>query len=89
MSENPTPGTLSFEVSDVTRTRTFEATDVQSTLPAGAVAKSIAASLQLPDNVPWGLRDDVTSRFLEDSKPIGEQIGPSAKVSLTPKTHLG
>jgi hypothetical protein len=39
--------------------------------------------------VPYGLRDDSTGAFLDDAKPIGEQIGPNAKVTITPKTHLG
>jgi len=53
------------------------------------VASSLAAWMKLPDNVPWGLRDDSSSRFLDDELPVGDQIRPGARVTVTPKTHLG
>jgi hypothetical protein len=83
------PDTFSFEASDVTGTQTVVASDVQRILPAGAVARSLAAWMKLPDNVPWALRDESTSAFLDEERPIGEQIQPGAKVTVTPKTHLG
>jgi hypothetical protein len=83
------PDTFSFEASDVTGTQTVVASDVQRALPAGAVARSLAAWMKLPDNVPWSLRDESTSAFLDEERPIGEQIQPGAKVTVTPKTHLG
>jgi len=81
--------TLSFLASDVTGTQSVEAQDIQASLPASAVAASLAASMQLPENVPWGLRDDATGGFLEDRRPIGEQIEPGSSLTITPKTHLG
>lgn len=83
------PATFGFEASDVTGTHNVVARDVQTNLPAGAVARSLAASMALPENVPWALRDEATSAFLDDDRPIGEQIGPNAKLTVTPKTHLG
>ena len=84
------PGSLiSFEAADVTGTHSVVARDVQATALAGAVAKAVAASMRLPENVPWALRDDSTSAFLDDEKPIGEQLTPNARVTVTPKTHLG
>jgi hypothetical protein len=65
------------------------ASDVQRSLPAGAVAKALAVRMALPENVPWALRDETTSAFLEDDKPIGDQLGLGARVTVTPKTHLG
>ena len=82
-------GTIEFEASDVTGTHTVKVSDVQRSLPAGTLAKAIAARMALPDNVPWVLRDDTTSAFLEEDKPIGDQIGPDAKITITPLTHLG
>ena len=80
--------TLAFTAADVTGTFTAEA-NVPPALPAHAVAQSLVASMSLPENVPYALRDDSTGAFLDDALPIGEQIGPDAKVTVTPKTHLG
>lgn len=81
-------GVLSFEALDVTGTHRVVAEDVQRELPAGAVAKALAARMSLPENVPWGLRSDA-SVFLNDDQPIGDQIEPGTSVTVTPKTHLG
>ena len=80
--------TLTFQAADVTGTHTATA-NVQQSLPAHAVVESLVASMSLPQNVPYGLRDESTGAFLDDAKPIGEQIGQDAKLSITPKTHLG
>jgi hypothetical protein len=89
LAPEPSGPFLSLEAADVTGTQSVVAQDVQGTALTGAVAKALAAMMRLPENVPWGLRDDATSRFLDDEKPIGEQLGPHAKVTVTPKTHLG
>lgn len=81
--------TLSFEATDVTGTHTLRASDVETTLPAGAVTRALASRMSLPANVPWALRDESTSVYLDDDRPIGDQIGTDAKVTITPKTHLG
>ncbi len=80
---------ISFEATDVTGTSRVLAEDVQRALPAGVVARTLASHMQLPENVPWGLRDDNTSAFLNDEQPIGEQIAPGTSVTLTPRAHLG
>lgn len=81
--------TFEFEVSDVTGTSTFVARNVQRALPAGAVAMSIADQMLLPRSSPWTLRDDLSSAYLDDLRPIGEQLLPHSKVTITPKSHLG
>jgi hypothetical protein len=81
-------GTLQFETADVTGLHTAVA-NVEESLPAGAVAGSLVAEMSLPQNVPYGLRDEATGAYLDDAKPIGEQIGPEAKLTVTPRTHLG
>jgi hypothetical protein len=86
--DEPETSTLEFTAGDVTGTHTAAAR-VQRTLPAHAVAESLVASMSLPQNVPYGLRDESTGAFLDDAKAIGEQIGPDAKITITPKTHLG
>jgi len=82
---------LRFEAADVTGTHRVMVDDVESGLPAGAVAKALASRMSLPQNVPWGLRDDSNSSLLDDEKSIGEQvdIGTDVKLTVTPKTHLG
>ena len=80
---------FSFEVTDVTGTNSFVASDVQRTIPAGAVASALADRMSLPSNVPWTLRDETSSAFLDDTVAIGDQIADRARVTITPKTHLG
>ncbi len=60
----------------------------QRTTPSSAVARSLAEMLGMPSDVPYGLRDDGSSVYLDD-KPIGDQIEPGATLSVTPKAHLG
>jgi hypothetical protein len=82
---------LEFEAADVTGSHRIEVTDVKASLPAGAVAKALAARMSLPENVPWSLRDDLSSELLHDNKPLGDQLGVRRDISLTvtPKAHLG
>ena len=89
--ESPTANVVCFEAADVTGTHRVMVDDVQRSLPAGAVAKALASRMSLPENVPWILRDNASSAYLDDEKPIGEQIGtgPDVKLTVTPKTHLG
>ena len=61
---------------------------MQGSVPAGAVARTLAQRMELPTDVPWALRDDCGA-LLDDDRQIGEQIDADAKVTLTPKTHLG
>jgi hypothetical protein len=83
------PDLLTFEATDVTGSHTVVAKDVQPSLPAGAVANALANQMSLPADVPWALRDDKTSAFLDDSLAIGDQIETDAKLVLTTKAHLG
>jgi hypothetical protein len=87
--ESEAADVLSFEAADVTGTNQLFVEDVDRSLPAGAVARALAARMSLPQNVPWGLRENSSSAFLADEQPIGNQIGPWASVTLTPKSHLG
>ncbi len=81
--------TLSFAATDVTGSFSLVASEVEKSLPVGAVAAALASKMRLPNDVPWALRDDTTSVFLDDSLPIGDQILPDAHLTITPKTHLG
>jgi hypothetical protein len=80
--------TLSFSAADVTGTHMARA-KVPRSLPTHSVVESLVASMALPQNIPYALRNDDTGAILSDAEPIGEQIGTDAKVTVTPKTHLG
>ena len=84
-----TPRSSAFRLRaiDVTGTLEMEA-DLQPTVPAGAAARTLAQRMELPTDVPWALRDD-RGAFLDDERQLGEQLETGARVTLTPKTHLG
>ena len=84
----PASDVLALRATNVTGTREMPL-EVQRGLSAGDVAGSIANLMALPDDVPWVLRDDRSSAFLDEGRPIGEQLAPGARVTITPKTHLG
>jgi hypothetical protein len=83
----PRSNSLRLRATDVTGSLEIEA-DLQPTVPAGAVARTLAQRMELPGDVPWALRDD-RGAFLDDERQIGEQLKADARVTLTPKTHLG
>lgn len=85
----PGPPTVCFEATTVTGTEHVDVSDLDATVPAGHAAQAIAARLDLPQNIPWALRDESSGHYLEDHRPIGEQIDADAKLRVTPKTHLG
>jgi len=87
--DSSSAATLTLEATDVTGTHTLQLNGVQESVPAGALAQAIAARMELPQNVPWALRDDATGAFLEEARPIGDQIASQSKVTITPKAHLG
>ena len=79
---------ISFMASNITGTQSLPV-EVNGGLSVRSVADSIAARMALPDDVAWALRDDDSSTYLDESRPIGSQIGPSSRVTITPQTHLG
>ena len=78
-----------FVASDVTGTHVTEVSDVDPEVHVGVAARSLAARLELPTNVPWALRDDRTGNYLDEQRSLGEQIESEARLTITPKTHLG
>lgn len=58
-------------------------------LTVRSVMDSIAHRMALPSDVAWALRDDGSSAYLEEDRPIGDQIKPGTHVTVIPKTHLG
>ncbi len=78
-----------FTATDVTGNTSLLTTDIEPELPVGAAARTLAARMQLPDNVPYTLRDESTSVYLNESLPIGDQVEADATLTITPKSHLG
>jgi hypothetical protein len=78
-----------FEVSDVTDTHRVDVADVPPETPVAAVAKALAARMELPQNTAWALRENGTGSYLDDQRPIGEQVEDQSRLSLIPKAHLG
>lgn len=78
---------LRFRVTDVTGSLELDA-ELQPDVPAGAAARTLAQRMELPSDVPWGLRNEVGA-FLDDERQIGEQARAQELLTLTPKTHLG
>ena len=83
---SPATETLRFSATDVTETMTVDV-DVRRDVPAGVVTRSIAHDLALPRGL-YALRDD-SSVYLDEDRPIGEQVSPDARLTVTPRTHLG
>ena len=79
---------LSFLASNVTGTQSLPI-EVNGGLTVRSVTDSIADRMALPDDVAWALRDDESSAYLDEGRPIGAQIGPNSRVTITPVTHLG
>ena len=63
--------------------------EIDRGLPAGDLTRSIVDLMALPEDVVWDLRDDRSSAFLDESRPVGDQVEPGARLTVTPKTHLG
>jgi hypothetical protein len=81
-------GLLEFDASNITGT-SHVGVQVDRGLSVRAVTESIADRMALPDSVPWALRDSGSSAYLDDDGPIGDQLKPGSRVTITPKTHLG
>ena len=77
-----------LEVSDVTGTSTRTTERFQPSTPAGAVARALAAEMELPRDVTWALRNDCGG-VLQEDVALGDQMESGEKLSLIPKAHLG
>ncbi len=81
-------GLLSFRAGNVTGTRELPV-EFGRELSVRDVTDVLVDRMALPDDVSWVLRDDRSSAFLDESRPIGDQLEPGAHVTVTPMTHLG
>ncbi len=85
---NVSPEVVSFHAATVSGSQEIPI-EIERKLSVRAVTDSIATRMGLPQDVAWSLRDDGSSAYLDENRPIGEQIEPGARVSVTPRTHLG
>jgi hypothetical protein len=90
------PDDFEFEADDVTGVQQMkvslssrEGDGLPITAPAWSVARALAVRMRLPTDVPWALRSGETGAFLDESRPIVEQIPRHSRLTLTPKAHLG
>ena len=92
LSQQSSSGTtavpLSFLANNITGSQSVPV-EFDGGLTVRSVTESIADRMALPNDVVWALRDDHSSAYLDDSRPIGSQIKPGSNVTITPKTHLG
>ena len=80
--------TLTFDVETVTGSKNYTVS-FQPEVHAGAATKALAARMGLAPGTPYALRSSRSTKYLDDSRPLGEQITPGEKVTVTPKAHLG
>lgn len=83
-------GSLSFELTDVTGTKTLRVSGVDGRRLASDVAAEMGAVLGLPANAPYYLRHEQTARKLTDDVEIAGQIPPEgATLMVVPRARLG
>jgi len=87
-SQKASDEVLLFHAANVTGTQEIPV-EIGPGLSVRAVTDSIASRMALPGDVAWSLRDDDSSAYLDEDRPIGDQLAPGAHVTVTPKTHLG
>lgn len=79
---------IDVSVSTVTSTRSTPVR-LRRDLRVEDTARSLASLFSLPSEVPYALRDDGTAVYLDPERPVGEQVSPGARLTVTPRTHLG
>jgi len=85
------PGTIDVEVSDPTGHQQVLLQGIAATTTAQEVTMMAIASMQLPPNVQWDIRDEGSSRLLSEDQPIGEvarETAPHVRVQLQPDAGL-
>ena len=86
---NPVVDPLYFSAKDVTASQHLQLSEVDGYRPAGEVAETVALEMELPEDVPYSLRDNSNARMLVDDVALGSQIQPGAELVLIPRSHLG
>jgi hypothetical protein len=79
---------VDIRASDVTGMYQVELEGIDGHRLAGEVARSVAQTLDLPDDLSWTLRDSATARMLDDELALGAQVQSGVEVTVIPKVHL-
>jgi len=83
------PNGFRFQVADVTGTHVVDVQDLDRKTPVSAVAAALAARMELPRQTSWALRENRTGSYLDDQRAIGDQVETEARLTLSPRAHLG
>lgn len=90
-SAQATPS-LTVEVNDPTGQQQVVLEGVRPTATAGEVMARAASEMQLPPNIDWDLRDEDSSRLLNEKQSVGEvasEQSPHVRVTMQPNAGLG
>jgi hypothetical protein len=81
---------VAFTVTSVTGAKHLDYEGVDGHRGVAELSASLAASLALPTNVPYSVRDEARGRMLDDGAPVGTQIpAEGAALTLVPRSHMG
>jgi hypothetical protein len=78
---------LVFHAGNVTGTQQIPV-EYERDLSVRSVTDSIRHRMSLPEDVSWSLRNDGSSAYLDEDRPIGDQVEAGDHLTITPKTHL-
>ncbi len=84
----PEAGKIRIRANNVTGTREIEIS-VDPNLRTDDVTGVLIDELMLPDTTTYVMRDEDSSRYLVGDNAIGDEITTDARVTVTPRTHLG
>ena len=80
---------FSFTISDVTGTFSRVVDSYDPRMSVAAVGADLTRDVAWAQSTPWALRDDSRGEYLDETRPIGDQVESGAELVLTPRTHLG
>jgi hypothetical protein len=63
--------------------------EIDSQITAGSAGAAFAERMGMPSEVSWALRDERSSRLLDDTRPLADQAERGSRLSIVPRTHLG
>ena len=81
-----------MEVNDPTGQQQVVLEGVRPTATAGEVMARALSEMQLPPNIDWDLRDEDSSRLLNEKQAVGEvadEKSPHVRVTMQPNAGLG
>jgi len=83
---------LTVEVNDPFGQHQLVLEGVRPTVTANEILAMAMSEMQLPPNIDWDLRDESTSRLLNEKQPMGDLVGeeaPHVRLTMQPNAGLG